>query len=399
MSIVRQSLATHRFVSRTRGAVPRTRGFSIVELMVAVTLALIVTAAVLSAFLGSRSSFMSTSGTAAVSDNGRFALDFLQSAVRDAGYMACNTTQRQLSLLNVGGSPLYYSFGQPLGGYEANNTVSNSFTLAAAPSSATATPVATDSSLTDWLASSGPAWGGNLDPVLSNLVIKNSDVLVVNSTLRSTNPPALVTSIATGASNFTVQNSYNLQGGLLGVISDCAKSVVFQIGGAPAAPNTLNATISFASGAGQGGNSASSFPVSFEVGSQVTLIDTTIYYIGVGADGDAALFSLDLGAHTTFAGISPTELVPDIENMQILYGVDTTGTQTVSEYVPASSVVDFNTVMSVKIAVLAASEPGAVPKPGANPSYPLLGNTVTVLADTRSRQVFEITVSTRNMED
>jgi len=36
-------------------APPRTRGFSIVELMVAVTLALIVTAAVMSAFLGSRS--------------------------------------------------------------------------------------------------------------------------------------------------------------------------------------------------------------------------------------------------------------------------------------------------------------------------------------------------------
>ena len=106
-----------------------------------------------------------------------------------------------------------------------------------------------------------------------------------------------------------------------------------------------------------------------------------------------------MGGNNTFALNPPTELVPDIENMQILYGVDTTGTQTVSEYVPASSVVDFNTVMSVKIAVLAASEPGAVPKPGANPSYPLLGNTVTVLADTRSRQVFEITVSTRNMED
>jgi type IV pilus assembly protein PilW len=399
MSIASRTLATPRFVFRTRRAVPRTRGFSIVELMVAVTLALIVTAAVLSAFLGSRSSFMSTSGTAAVSDNGRFALDFLQSAVRDAGYMACNTTQRQISMLNVGGSPLYFSFGQPLGGYEANNTVSNTFTLAAAPGSATATAVTPDSSLTDWHASTGPAWGGNLDPVLANLVVKNSDVLVVNSTLRSSSPPALVTNIATGASNFTVQNSYNLQSGLLAVISDCAKSVVFQIGGPTLAPNTANANIPFSSGGGQGANSASSFVVSFEVGSEVTLIDTTIYYIGQGADGDAALFSLDLGAHTTFVGIAPTELVPDIENMQILYGVDTTGAQTVSEYVPASSVIDFNTVMSVKIAVLAASQPGAVPKPAANPSYQLLGNTVFVPADTRSRQVFEITASTRNMED
>jgi type IV pilus assembly protein PilW len=382
----------------TRRAVPRTRGFSIVELMVAVTLALIVTAAVMAAFLGSRSSFMSTSGTAAVSDNGRFALDFLQTAVRDAGYMACNTTQRQISLLNIGPSMIYYNFGQPLGGYEANSTVSNTFTLAAAPSASTGSPVTPDSSTGDWLASTGPAWGGGgLDPTLANLVIKNSDVLVVNSTLRSTYPPALVTNIATGTNSFTVQNSYNLLSGQLAVISDCAKSVVFQIGSAPPSPNTLNATISFTTG-GPGGNSASSFPVSFEIGSQVTPVDTTVYYVGEGADGDAALFSYDMGGNNTFVN-PPVELVPDIENMQVLYGVDTTGTQTVSEYIPAQQVIDFNTVMSVKIALLAASQPGAVPLPASNQSYQLLGNTVYAIADTRSRKVFEITVSTRNMED
>jgi type IV pilus assembly protein PilW len=398
MSVAPQISVTRRAMRFTRRTVSRMRGFSIVELMVAVTLALIVTAAVLSAFLGSRSSFMSTSGTAAVSDNGRFALDFLQTAVRNAGYMACNTTQRQLSLLNVGASRLYYNFGQPLGGYEANNTVSNTYTLAPAPNSATAAPVTPDASLGDWLASTGPAWGGNLDPALTGKVIKNSDVIVVNSTLRSTYPPALVTTIATGASSFTVQNSYNLQSGLLAVISDCAKSIVFQISPAAAlAANTPNATISLSTG-GPGGNSTSSFPVSFEVGSQVTPVDTTVYYIGQGADGDAALFSYDMGGNNTFVN-APTELVPDIENMQVLYGVDTTGTQTVSEYIPAVQVIDFNTVMSVKIAVLAASQPGAVPKPAANPSYQLLGNTVYVPADTRSRQVFEITVSTRNMED
>jgi type IV pilus assembly protein PilW len=172
-------------------------------------------------------------------------------------------------------------------------------------------------------------------------------------------------------------------------------SVVFQI--SSATPNTLNSTVSFTTG-GPGNNSASSFPVSFVVGSQVTPVDTTVYYIGQGADGDAALFSFDMNGTPGFVN-PPTELVPDIENMQILYGVDTTGTLTVSEYVPAQQVVDFNTVMSVKIAVLAASQPGAVPLPASNPSYQLLGNTVYVPADTRSRKVFEITVSTRNMEE
>jgi type IV pilus assembly protein PilW len=367
----------------TRHAARRARGFSIIELMVAITLALIVTAGVMAAFLGSRSSFMTTSGTAAVSDNGRFALDFIQSAVRGAGYMACNTTHSQLSLLNAGPSPVYYNYGQPLGGYEANNTVANPYTLATPP-------VTPDSLVSDWLASTGPAWGGGgLDTALAGKVIKNSDVLVVYSTLRSNQPPAVITNIANGASNFQVQNVYNLVPNQIAVIADCAKSIVFQISG------VAGTTVSFST-SGTPGNSASSFPVSFQIGAQVTPIDTTVYYIGQGADGDGALFSYDLNASSAFTA---SELVSDIESMQVLYGVDTTGTQTVAEYVPAQQVIDFNTVMSVKIAVLAASQPGAVPKPSVAPTYNLLGNTVTAPIDTRSRQVFEITVSTRNMED
>jgi type IV pilus assembly protein PilW len=174
------------------------------------------------------------------------------------------------------------------------------------------------------------------------------------------------------------------------VIADCAKSIVFQIA------SVAGTTISFST-AGTPGNSASSFPVSFQIGSQVTPIDTTVYYIGKGADGDGALFSYDLNATSTFTA---SELVPDIEAMQVLYGVDTTGTpQTVSSYLPAVQVIDFNTVMSVKIAVLAASQLGAVPKPTVAPTFNLLGNTVTAPIDTRARQVFEITVSIRNMEN
>jgi type IV pilus assembly protein PilW len=365
----------------TRRAARRARGFSIIELMIAVTLALIVTAGVMAAFLGSRSSFMTTAGTAAVSDNGRFALDFLQSAVRNAGYMACNTTHTQLSLLNAGPTPVYYNYGQPLGGYDANNTAS--YTLATPP-------VSPDSSVGDWQASTGPAWGGGgLDASLAGKVLKNSDVLVVYSTLRTNQPPAVVTTIATGASSFQVQNAYNLAPNQIAVIADCAKSIVFQIS------SVAGTTVSFGT-SGTPGNTASSFPVSFQIGSQVTPVDTTVYYIGQGADGDGALFSNDLNATSAFTA---SELVSDIESMQVLYGVDTTGTQTVAEYMPAQQVIDFNTVMSVKLAVLAASQPGAVPKPSVAPSYNLLGSTVTAPIDTRARQVFEITVSTRNMEE
>jgi type IV pilus assembly protein PilW len=119
-----------------------------------------------------------------------------------------------------------------------------------------------------------------------------------------------------------------------------------------------------------------------------------VYYIGVGADGDGALWVLDLNGTGTFTA---AELVPDIENMQVLYGIDTTGTQAASRYVTADQVTDFNLVVSVKIAVLAASAATARQPPAAAQVFTLLGTTVTAPLDSRVRKVFDVSVAVRNV--
>ena len=354
----------------------KTRGFSMVELMVAITLALIVTTGVISVFVGSRSAYQSTAGVGAVADGGRFALDFLQQGVRNAGYLACGTSQRALSIMNPGATPLPFTFTQALGGFEANNTGGAGAYAVAAP------PVAPDAALGDWAA--------GLDAALAGLVVKNADVLVVRETLRNSQA-SYVTAIVDGDNKFSVNVQGNLAANQIAVISDCAKAAIMQIDSPPAgAPGNVVITHN---AAGIPGNNVSAFPVSFGIGSQVTPVDTIVYYIGTGADGDGALFAYDLNAGTAFTA---TELVPDIESMQVLYGVDTNGTQTVAEYLTADQVVDFNTVISVKIAVLAASQPGSMGIPPVAPTYTLLGNTVTAPRDSRARQVFEITVGVRN---
>jgi type IV pilus assembly protein PilW len=354
----------------------KARGFSMVELMVAITLALIVTTGVISVFVGSRTAYQSTAGVGAVADGGRFALDFLQQGIRNAGYLACGTAQRAISILNPGATPLTFTFTQALGGFEANNSGGAGAYTVATP------PVAPDAALGDWVA--------GLDAALAGLVVQNADVLVVRETLRNSQA-SYVTAIIDGDNKFSVNAQGNLAAGQIAVISDCAKSAVMQItsppaGGPPNVVITHNA-------AGIPGNNVSAFPVSFGIGSQVTPVDTIVYYIGQGADGDGALFAYDLNAGNAFTA---TELVPDIESMQVLYGVDTNGTQTVAEYLTADQVVDFNTVISVKVAVLAASQPGSMSIPAAAPTYTLLGNTVTAPRDTRARQVFEVTVGVRN---
>jgi type IV pilus assembly protein PilW len=351
-----------------------TRGFSLIELMIAVTLALIVTTGVISVFIGSRNAYNATSGTAALTDGGRFAMNFISDSVRGAGFMACTTSPNVQGTLNAGATPLPFSFTQSLGGFEAANTSPGGAGFAI-----TLAPLVADGNNGHWL--------GGLDAALTGLAVENSDVIVVRSTLMNA-VPAYVSTIADGAPQFTVSAPASLVSGQLAVISDCSKGVVFQISGiGPGA----NPTVSHIGG-GPPGNSTSAFPLSFSAGSEVTPIDTVVYFIGVGADGDGALFVYNSGATGTF---HPTELVPDIEAMQILYGVDTTLTQTVSNYVTADQVVDFNTVMSVKVALLAASPPGAG-KPAAALTYNLLGTPVTPPVDTRSRQVFEETIAVRN---
>jgi type IV pilus assembly protein PilW len=358
--------------------------------MVAIALGLMVTAAVVSVFVGTRTVYQSTGGTAALADGGRFALDFIESSVQHAGFMACSRSISQTSLLNAGPTPLYFTFGEALGGFEAVSTAPGGGAYTVANGSLT-TPVAADSSAGDWV--------GGLDAALltpTPLVVKGNDVLVVRSTLQNTQP-VYVTSIVDGASSFTVTTQGGLQANQFAVISDCANSMSMQITGVTTAG--VNAIVTHGTGGSPGNTSASFLPFSFAVGSQVTAVDTVVYYIGAGADGDGALFSADLyspSTQTYTGSLNPSELVPDIEAMQVLYGLDTAGTQTVSEYVTADQVTDFNSVMSVKVAVLAASQPGAVKPPATAPTYNLLGTLVTAPIDTRARQEFEVTIAVRN---
>jgi type IV pilus assembly protein PilW len=354
----------------------RAHGFSLVEMMVAITLAMIVTTGVVSVFVGSRAAFQATSGTAELTDGGRFALNFIANSVRGAGYMGCATASHVQGILN-NSTTLPLSFNQALGGFEANNTgVGAAFAVAPPPLAGDGNPA---------------HWVGGLDATLAalpvtNSPVTNSDVLVVRSTPANAQT-SYVSVIADGSPQLTVNTQGSLQVGQIAVVSDCYKAVVFQITGLTPGANSV-----VTHNAGAGNSTASFGPLSFTPGTQVTPVDTVVYYIGPGADGDGALFVDDLNA-VPLAG--PTELVPDIEAMQILYGVDTNSTQTVSEYVTADQVADFNTVMSVKVAVLAASAPGSAKTAVAN-TYTLLGTTVTAPIDTRARQVFEQTIAVRN---
>lgn len=398
----------------------RQGGFSLVELMIAIVLGLLVTDAMVSMFVGVRTASRTTMGVAGLSDSGRFALDSIEEDVRSAGNMACDSTApvtaagvpviRVISALNPGATPLISDYDQPVAGYEAVGTAPGAtVTLANAP--------VADTAAGDWTTT--PALGGALDGALVNpptpsgeaapvgAMIAGSDVLVVHETLPGSRP-AYTTVVATGASSFSVNSSSAFSGaGQIGMISNCVQTEVFQVGAFTPATGLVD--LGGAASPGNAGGTLSA-NIDYEVGAQVDPVDVTVFYVGVGADGDGALFKYEGNGGPLGSAYSVNqELVPDVENMQILYGVASgpgAATQTTAQYVTAdqvaatSSTGDFNGVISIKIALLVASPPGAVPKGAAVISSPpaLLGTNWTMTsADTRLRKVYEQTMFLRNM--
>ena len=358
----------------------RQRGFSMVELMVAITLALLLTGAVISVFIGSRTAYQATAGVGDMADSGRFALNLIGESVRSAGNVACNSASSGTSvLLPAANNGFRTNFLVGVAGFEAIGT---------GPGTTTALPAAVGAA-------------GNWNPALDvsittataaafGVPMQGSDMLVVYSSKPRVPPVYTTADVAAGVSVLPVSTP---PAGLpamavkdFAAISDCTKSLISQA--SAVAPNSITFQDALTLG--------------FTAGAFVTPLTATVYYIGTGSDGDSSLWRIEQIAGAFPAPnlpLSPEELVPDVENMQVLYGIDPAGTGTASAYVTADLIAGFN-VVSIQVALLVASPPGnkAVPP---QPAFNMLGaapNSIQVTApgDNRARQVFYATINLRN---
>ena len=352
----------------------RQNGFSMVELMVAVTLGLLLTGGVISVFVGSRNAYQATAGVGDMADSGRFALNLIEESVRGAGNLACNSAMSATSQnITNGAGNFADNFGQGVEGFEAQGTGNN-------PPGAIAVPAVP-------VAGTANNWTPNLPPQMTaaipgplGLPVQGSDVLVVRSSVPRVAPVYTTADVVPAAVALPVTPApVAIFLGQYAAIADCAKSVIFSVAGVAPGSVTLNTGLP---------------GVGFSAGALVTPLTTTVYYIGVGSDGDSSLWRLEQVNGPAFA--APEELVPDVENMQVLYGIDPAGTQTAAAYVTADQVKVLGVnVVSIQVALLVASPPTTRQVPAAAP-YNLLGNAATAPLDNRMRQVFYATINLRD---
>jgi type IV pilus assembly protein PilW len=116
------------------------------------------------------------------------------------------------------------------------------------------------------------------------------------------------------------------------------------------------------------------------------------FTIAAGANGGNALFCNN--------GIQNLEVVPDIENMQILLGEDTEPWReadgTVNRFVPFSSVANPDRVLAIRFALLFRTPNAQANVAPDNRTYDLNGVVVGPFNDTRLRRAVVMTISMRN---
>ena len=196
--------------------------------------------------------------------------------------------------------------------------------------------------------------------------------------------PLSVTTIDSTSSSFTVDTTAGttITVGQFGAVSDCGKTVIFQITG------VAGNTISHVSGTGVLANASSNLPENFVVGTQFIPLQQTAFFVGQGQGGQSSLMRAILVGNTW--NIQP--IVPGVEFMQVEYGIGSNGV--ITQYVPASAVVDWTQVYAVRMGFLIEGQIGSG-TPGTQ-KFTVLDTTVTVPTDNRIRHVFEITINLRN---
>ncbi len=369
-------------------AIIKKGGFSLVELMVALTLGLILLGGVLAVYMAQTNNYKTAGAQGAIQDEENAIAALVTPLVRSAGFMGCSGTASVLSTLGAGAPP-------PLGAQSTSKSMIQGYDYAGTAGAGSAYTIAVDNPPDDGMVAH---WAPNLDPsfVASGAsVAPGSDVLVVFGATLQGKPVGVYPTPNAHSVSMVVNDASGFQAGQFGAISDCAKSALFQVSTPMSAPpNGTPGAITIIPALG----------VAFSPGAQVIPIQQNAFFVAYGQGGESVLMKATLQATRTGTfswstsgnpAVTGVPLVSGVETMQVLYGIGANGV--VTQYLPASAVTQANwpNIYVIRMGFLLEGRPGSG-SIGQPTTFDVLGTTITVPADTRLRHVFEMTINVRN---
>jgi type IV pilus assembly protein PilW len=349
------------------------QGYTLVELLVAITLGLLLSAAVVQSYMSTRQTSRITEGVSRVQENARFALHFLTTDIRDAGYSGCIGQIRN----KLNGDPSnYLSFKAPIQGWEYTGTATgdsgdNAFELSGIPLHVPLESAA-------WVQATGGS-SANLPASLVGRVVAGSDVIYFKNFVELD----LTIKEHNGSSTpIVVQSAHDLEDKSILLVGNCSEAELFQHL-SNGNGNQVSVTASEGNGDDPGNRhtgSTQSWSRDYDFNDTFFGFKQTYFYIGQGASGLPSLFRYSSGLPISvqtpnLVSSNLEELVEGIETMQLLYGEDVTGDDNPNRYVSAHQVSDWNAIVSVRVGLLMMSPNAATDQDQSE----ALGNAYTLL--------------------
>jgi type IV pilus assembly protein PilW len=339
-----------------------TRGFSLVELMVAMALSLLLLGGVVAVFMSSRASYEATDRLSRIQESGRFALDEIARDVRSAGYVGCARAPTYLSTSLNANTNLLWNF--------------------------------LDGAIRGFQFVSASTWSPALDTTAVTSPADDSDVLALRIPKREATPLRLQADMASGTDDLTVPNttSAGLEAGDIALAYSCEAQAFFYVtgfaGGVISHAASPSGTVP--------GNANDNINYAFRTNAEVIPVQTVVYYVRQSSAAAAGTGPADATSLWRKVGnAAAEELVEGVQQMQLQFGLDTNGDAVVDNYVDANAVIDWSQVYSVSIALLVRSlEEYDTDRD--QRSYQLLNVPVPAAGDRRMRAVFTTTANIRN---
>lgn len=335
------------------------RGLSLVEIMVALLISLFMLGGVVQVYFSNKTTYAFSTALGEVQDNARFALEILNTDIRMAGFWGCasldpNDTENITNNLNIDSADysesLHDFVGQPAIEAENNDGLNNSDTFT--------------------IRGSKPGSATIREPYNTN----TSANIFIDAPTTLEDDDIVLLSNCEGTDIFQISNINDQGGGgKLALVHNTGNPTA----GTPGNYNPNNC----------GGGNAHCLSQTYGGDASIISLQTVTYSIALGADGTMpALWRSENGNNE--------EMVEGVEQMQILFGVDSDDDGTPDQYMPPDPVnMDTSQIVAMRLMLLMVSSDDFVLDDNQNYTF----NSVNTTAeDRRLRQVFTSTIALRN---
>jgi type IV pilus assembly protein PilW len=326
-------------------------GISLVEILVSLVISLFLLGGIIQVYLGNTSTYKFANALSEVQENGRFALETISQDLRAIGDWGCINFNPAV-ITNI------------------NNTLAVLPGFNAALQDFAVNPPVNGTNDTGGLATT------------DTLTISGSSPGQVNITAPFSTPAQAF---------LTVSNLGSFTAGDIALVTRCGandllipqEADIFMVSGI----DTVNSRL----------NHATVLSQQYQNDATIKKLQTVTYAIGAGTIVDAT----GLPQPTLFRSLDGVNqaLIEGIEDMQILYGIDTDGINTAAQnfanqYVTANNVANFRSVVSIRVMLLVRSTEDFVTDQ--SQAYTFNSATPVTATDRRIRQVFTATIALRN---